>query len=183
MALDAGVRTLYHCSWADAQSIERMAADKDKLFYGPAIGVIVATLQASPPPHIDMSAMKDSAAEVLALDKALVPALKARGVRIVIGGDYGFPFNPNGTNARDLDHFVQHFGFTPAEALVAATRTGGELMGLDVGQVREGFLADLLLVRGDPTVDVRVLLDRANLAMVMKGGQVHAPAARVGVPA
>jgi hypothetical protein len=35
-------------------------------------------------------------------------------VRILIGGDYGFPFNPNGRNARDLAHFVQYFGYTPA---------------------------------------------------------------------
>lgn len=62
--------------------------------------------------------MKASAAERMELEAKLVPALKARGVKICIGGDYGFPFNPIGRNARDLEIFVQHFGFTPAEALV-----------------------------------------------------------------
>ena len=107
----------------------------------------------------------------------LVPALKARGVRILIGGDYGFPFNPNGRNARDIEHFVTHYGYAPAEALAAATSLGGELMGIDVGRVREGWLADLLLVDGDPLSDVRILQDAARLPMIMKGGVLHkAPA-------
>jgi imidazolonepropionase-like amidohydrolase len=48
-------------------------------------------------------------------------------------------------------------------------------MGLpgDLGQVREGFLADLLLVDGNPLVDPAVLLDRTRLRAVMKGGQFH----------
>jgi imidazolonepropionase-like amidohydrolase len=41
-------------------------------------------------------------------------------------------------------------------------------------QVRDGYLADLLLVRGNPVEDVRILQDRDNLAMVMKDGAVHA---------
>jgi imidazolonepropionase-like amidohydrolase len=98
-----------------------------------------------------MSSMKNSAAERMELETVLVPKMKAAGLRILIGGDYGFPFNPNGRNARDLSHFVQYFGFSPVEALNAATALGGELMGLKVGQVKEGYLADLLLVDGDPT--------------------------------
>jgi hypothetical protein len=58
-------------------------------------------------------------------------------VRTLIGGDYGFPFNPNGRNARDIQHFVDYFGYTPVEALAAAT--GGELMGLDVGLIRKAI--------------------------------------------
>ena len=94
-------------------------------------------------------------------------------MRILIGGDYGFPFNPNGRNARDLEHFVTLYGYTPAEALSAATMLGGQLMGLDVGQVKPGYLADLLLVAGDPTSDVRILQDRDNIKMIMLGGRMH----------
>ena len=127
--------------------------------------------------------MKASAAERLEIEATLVPQLKRRGVRIMIGGDYGFPFNPNGTNARDLIHFVDHYGYTPAEALSAATMLGGALMDLPLGLVREGYLADLLLVDGDPTTDLAVLLDRSKLKMVMKGGVIHRAAAREPVPA
>lgn len=177
LALDAGARILYHCSFADAATVERMAADKDKFFYAPGPGVSVAAIEANPPPHVDMTHMKASAHERMGLEGKLVPELKARGVRILTGGDYGFPFNPHGRNARDLEHFVQYFGFTPAEALRSATQYGGELMGLEVGLVKEGWLADLLLVDGDPTADVAVLQDKDRLKMIMKGGAFHkAPA-------
>lgn len=173
MALRNGVRMLYHCSFADAASIDLMEAKRAEIFYAPGPGVSVAALEANPPPFIDMSAMKASAAERLKTEAILVPELKRRGVRVLIGGDYGFPFNPNGTNARDLEHFVTHYDFTPAEALSAATMLGGELMDLPVGLVREGYLADLLLVDGDPTSDVTILQDRNRLKMIMKGGELY----------
>lgn len=177
LALKAGARIIYHASYADAAAADAMIAAKDTTFYAPSPGVSIAALEASPPPHIDMTHMKASAAERMELESKLVPALKARGMRILIGGDYGFPFNPNGRNARDLQIFVEHFGYTPAEALVAATKLGGELMDLPVGQVKEGFLADLLLVDGDPTEDVTILQDKDRLAMIMKDGALYkAPA-------
>lgn len=178
LALKAGARIIYHASYADEAAADAMIAAKDTTFYAPSPGVSIAALEATPPPHIDMSHMKKSAAERMELESKLVPALKARGMRILIGGDYGFPFNPNGRNARDLEIFVDHFGYTPAEALKAATALGGELMGLEVGRVKQGWLADLLLVEGDPTQDVRLLQDKANIAMIMKGGALYkAPAA------
>ena len=173
LALEAGARILYHCSFADDASIDAMAAKKDEIFYAPGPGVSVAALEASPPPHIDMTSMKASAAQRLELEKALVPKLKARGVRVLPGGDYGFPFNPHGRNARDLEHFVTYYGFTPAEALSAATMLGGQLMGQQVGQVKPGYLADLLLIDGDPTQDVRILQNTNNINMIMLGGQMH----------
>lgn len=173
LALKAGARIIYHASYADAAAADAMVAEKDAIFYAPSPGVSVAALEATPPPHIDMSHMKASAAERMELESKLVPALKARGVRILIGGDYGFPFNPNGRNARDLEIFVEHFGYTPAEALVAATKLGGELMDLPVGQVKEGYLADLLLVDGDPTENVAILQNKDRLVMIMKDGALY----------
>jgi imidazolonepropionase-like amidohydrolase len=91
------------------------------------------------------------------------------------GGDYGFPFNPNGRNARDLALWVEHFDYSPAEVLRAATSLGGQLMGMpnELGLVREGYLADLLLVAGDPTRDVSLLQNKANLRAIVKGGAFH----------
>ena len=177
LGLRHGVRVLYHCTWADSEALDMLEARRGDIFVAPAIGIIVATLEANPPPHVDMSAMKESAKPVIELASRLVPELKRRGVRVLPGGDYGFPFNPNGRNARDLEHFVTLFGYSPAEALCAATKLGGEIMDLAVGLVKPGYLADLLLVDGDPTQDIRVLQDRERISMIMKGGEMHkAPA-------
>ena len=179
LALTAGARIIYHASYADTAAAEAMVAARDTTFYAPSPGVSIAALEATPPPHIDMSHMKASAAERMELESKLVPALKARGVRICVGGDYGFPFNPNGRNARDLAIFVDHFGYTPAEAMTAATKLGGELMGLEVGLVKEGYLADLLLVDGDPTQDVAILQDKDRIHMIMKDGALYKAPAEV----
>ena len=96
-------------------------------------------------------------------------------MRVLPGGDYGIIWNPNGTNARDIEHFVKLIGMSPMEALVSATRLGGQIMGMgdELGQVKQGYLADLLLVDGDPLQDVSILQDRDKLLMIMKDGVVY----------
>jgi imidazolonepropionase-like amidohydrolase len=175
MALRANFRVLYHCTYADEEALDMLEAKRDEIFIGPAIGIVQATLDAEAPPHIDLTEMKRGAAEVLALQKKLIPELRRRGLRILPGGDYGFPFNPTGRNARDLELFVRHFGYTAQEALEAATRLGGELMGMgeSLGRVKTGYLADLLLVDGDPTDDITILQDRHRLHAIMKDGRFH----------
>lgn len=175
LALKAGTRILYHCSYADAATMDAMAARKDEIFYGPGPGICVASLEANPPPHVDMSAVKDAGKKSLEGQVKVVSELKKRGVRILIGGDYGFPFNPIGRNARDLEHFVTLFGYTPCEALNAATMLGGQLTGRgeEIGLVKEGYLADLLLVDGDPTQNVSILQSKDNFKAIMKGGAFH----------
>jgi imidazolonepropionase-like amidohydrolase len=170
-----GFRVLYHCTYADAEAIDMLVERKHDIFVGPTLGIVQATLDAPPPPHFDMTNMKADATVVLAHQQRLAPELKKRGVRLLPGGDYGFPFNPNGRNARDLELFVRHLGYTPIEALVAATKLGGEIMGMEqeLGQIRPGYLADLLLVKGDPTQDVRLLQDKQNLRAIMKDGKFH----------
>lgn len=172
-ALRNGVDIIYHCDFADEEALDMLEAQKDRVFTGPAIGIVLARLE---------SLRGDNSWQGQGFLERLKPLYEAtcrthnemrkRGIRIVIGGDYGFAANPQGTNACDLEHFVTHLGFSTSEALQAATRTGGEIMkrGHELGQVKPGFLADLLLVDGDPLQDVRVLQDRKRLAMIMKGG-------------
>ena len=101
--------------------------------------------------------------------------MRKRGIRVVIGGDYGFDVTPQGTNARDIEHFVKLFGYSPGEALASATRIGAELMGMadELGLVREGYLADLLLVDGDPLADVSLLQRPERLVAIMQNGDFH----------
>jgi imidazolonepropionase-like amidohydrolase len=98
-----------------------------------------------------------------------------RGIRILPGGDYGFAWIPHGTNAKDLEYFVRYLGFTPMEALLSATQYGGQIMMRpdELGQIKQGYLADLLLVDGDPLANITVLQDPARLLAVMKNGEFH----------
>jgi imidazolonepropionase-like amidohydrolase len=175
MGVRHGFRVLYHCTYADDEAIEMLSAKKNEMFVAPTLGIVQATLDAKPPPHFDMTHMKEDARTVLEHQIRLGPMLRKGGVRLVPGGDYGFPFNPNGRNARDLELFVRYLGFSPSEALIAATRLGGEIMGMgdELGQIRPGYLADLLLVRGDPTQDVSILQNKENLTVIMKDGQLY----------
>ena len=73
--------------------------------------------------------------------------------------------------------------YTPAEALVMATRTNAELLAMSgnrnpytgkLGVVEEGALADLLLVDGDPLKDIRLIANPAkNFVVIMKDGKVY----------
>lgn len=72
--------------------------------------------------------------------------------------------------------------YTPAEALEMATGTNGELLQLTglrnpypgtLGVVEEGALADLLLVDGDPIVDINLVANPANFLVIMKGGKLY----------
>lgn len=101
--------------------------------------------------------------------------MRKRGIRVLPGGDYGFAWVPHGTNAKDLQYFVDLLGFTPMEAIVSATRMGGEIMDRphELGLIAPGYLADLLLVDGDPLADISILQDPEKLKAIMLGGQFH----------
>jgi imidazolonepropionase-like amidohydrolase len=170
-AVRAGFRAIFHCTHADEEALDLLEAHKDELFVAPAPGLLYARCYEAQ----DFGIGPDEAVAMGArggLDAMirLMPEMKKRGIRVLPGGDYGFPYNPIGRNARDLAIFVDLFGFTPRQALRAATLEGGQLMAMPVGEIRAGMLADILLVKGDPTADVTVLQDKANLSAIMKGG-------------
>jgi imidazolonepropionase-like amidohydrolase len=101
--------------------------------------------------------------------------MRKRGIRVLPGGDYGFAWTPHGTYAKDLEYFVERIGFTPTEALLAATRLGGEIMEQpdSLGRIKAGYLADMILVNGNPVEDVKILQDRSRLPAIMKDGVFH----------
>lgn len=61
------------------------------------------------------------------------------------------------------------------EALLTMTKHGGAAMdmGDKLGQIQEGFLADLLLIDGNPLEDLKMLMERDRLQVVMKDGDLH----------
>ena len=178
-----GAQVLYHCTLSDEEALDMLEARKDEVFVAPTAGMAYVTsigegrdygIDADHPVAQFFAAELDTGARNM-------NELKRRGVRVMPGGDYGFAWNPIGTNARDMEHFVNLLDFTPLEAIQAATQYGGELFGEAIGLVQEGYLADLLLVDGDPSKDIKILQDAERLLAIMKDGSFHkAPAGRLG---
>ncbi len=113
--------------------------------------------------------LRRKAAEVFPRARAMLPKAIAAGVKIACGTDA--PAVPHGDNAKELAALVAR-GMTPMRALRAATATAAELVELDheLGRLREGFLADIIAVPGDPSRDITVTED---VRFVMKDGRVH----------
>jgi imidazolonepropionase-like amidohydrolase len=176
MAVRHGVDCIYHCDFADAEALDLLESVKDKVFVGPAFGLVHNCTKEG-----EIAGLTPEVCEALHLYRkfdaccATYHEIRKRGIRVVIGGDYGFAVTPMGQNARDIAHFVTYFGYAPAEALRCATVVGAELMGMghELGRVREGCIADLLLVRGNPLADVSLLQHRDNLAMIMQAGRLY----------
>ena len=169
-----GVDCIYHCELADEEALDMMEAAKDRIFVGPAVGLLHNTVYEAAPWGITPEVVEQlNMRRNLEVTCEVYKKVRKRGIRAVIGGDYGFAWTPQGTNARDLIHFNKLFGYTPMECIQLATRNGGELMRMEIGQVKEGLLADLLLVDGNPLADLSILVGPEHLAMIMKDGQMH----------
>jgi imidazolonepropionase-like amidohydrolase len=95
------------------------------------------------------------------------------GVKIAAGTD-AIDDKMHGKNARELELMVR-YGFTPMQAIVAATKTSAETCRVDdkVGTLEPGKLADLLVVDGNPLDDITILQDPSRLMLVMKEGQSY----------
>jgi imidazolonepropionase-like amidohydrolase len=95
---------------------------------------------------------------------SMVAASKA-GVKIALGSDMSL------ATGLEFERMIQH-GLSPAEALLAATKTGAQALGLDeyIGTVEEGKLADLLIVDGDPLREPHLLSDPSRIWLVFQLG-------------
>ena len=146
------------------------------MFVAPTLGITYTTLNEAAKWGITTQ-IAESMGMRRELDTAFknMKELKKRGVRVLPGGDYGFAWNPIGTNARDIEHFVNLLGFSPMDAILSATKLGGEIMmqGNELGQVKPGYLADMILVDGNPVANVKLLQDADKLLMIMKDGAFH----------
>lgn len=168
VAVEAGLDSVEHGHWIDQETAELMA-EKDT-FYVPTLLVNERNFKFSK----EEMGVSDASWRWLehsreAKWESLALVHKA-GVKIALGTDAGFMLPHGEMNARELELLV-HGGLSPLEAITAATKVGAELLELeDVGTLEVGKLADLVLVAGDPTKDIRLLQDHARLR-VFKGGQ------------
>ena len=171
-----GIELIYHANFCDEEALDLLEQNRDRHFVNPAIGLSYTPLY-----EMQDFGMTRDMAEMFGfrqeLDGAIdiMQKLHKRGVRVLPFGDYGFQWNKIGEDARDLEHFVKLMGFSPADTLIMATKYGGECFGDKLGMVAAGYLADLLLVDGNPLADISILRDPENLLMIMKDGQLYKP--------
>ncbi len=164
-AIRGGVHSIEHGSLMDDEGVAMMVEHGTWLVADIYDGDYIAEIGRRDGWKADILRKND---ETTLAQRQMFEKCVAAGVRIAFGTDSGI--YPHGLNARQLAYHVRH-GQTALEAIRCATVHAADLMGWSdrVGQVAEGWYADLIAVAGDPTDDVRLLED---VRFVMKGGEV-----------
>lgn len=176
-ATRAGVDYIGHANYLDHEAVDLLQA-REHVFVGPAIAWEVQYLAQCESLGISKQTVRQQGyeAEIEATIES-VAMMRDAGVKLVVGGDYGISIAPHGTYAKDLEYFVELFGMSSAEALICATRHGGEAFALgektadnaSTGTLFEGARADFLIVDGDPLEDITILQDHSRLEVFLDG--------------
>jgi len=127
---------------------------------GDAVDPATAERVAEMPPEL-----VDLADQNLENGAASMRAARDAGVKIALGSDMEVAV------ALEVRRMIFH-GLTPGDALVAATKTAAQALGLGehVGTVEEGKLADLLIIDGDPVAEPGLLADPTRIWLVLRLG-------------
>jgi len=172
MAARTGVRIIHHACFLGDDALRALQARGDDVWVCPGLHYLYAMVSGHAEPwgitegQIEASGYREEfRSQVDGLRK-----LREAGIKILAGGDFGHQWTRHGSYAAELQRYVELAGMTPAEAIHTATRNLGPAAGLRTGQVREGFLADLLAVDGDPAADVTVLQRPDLRRAVIKDG-------------
>jgi imidazolonepropionase-like amidohydrolase len=172
MAARTGVQLVHHACFLDETAIGELESRRDDIWVCPGMHYLYAMVHG----HADPWGMTPERLERSGYAQELesqvdgLRKLKATGVRILAGGDFGHQWTHHGTYAAELQRYVELLDMTPVEAIHTATRNAGPLVGLRTGEIREGYLADLMIVDGDVSKDVALLLEADRRLAVMKGG-------------
>lgn len=169
-AVEAGVHSIEHGTFMDDE-IMALMVDRGT-WYVPTIlaGDFVAEKAQIDGYFPPMVAAKAAAIGPL-IQETFGRAYQA-GVKIAFGTDCGV--SPHGTNAEEFALMVEA-GMPPAEAIRSATISSAQLLGVEdeLGQIKPGFIADVIAVEGNPLADVTRL---ESVSFVMRDGEVfHAP--------
>jgi len=97
------------------------------------------------------------------------------GVPIAMGTDAATPYNFHGDNAMELV-WMAEAGLSPMQTIVASTANAARALGWDswLGTLEVGKVADLLVLSTNPLDNLRALVDKQNIELVIKDGQVVA---------
>jgi imidazolonepropionase-like amidohydrolase len=170
-AVQAGVDSLEHAHFINDETIEAMA---EKGTY------LVPTMTHCVRNTIDIRKRlpeKDWPDDLIlnAYDSMyrVIPKAFKLGVRIATGTDAGADLVPHGCNAMELE-LLTTIGMTPMQAIMAATKNAADLLDMadSIGTLEKDHFADLIVVRGDPLVDIKLLQEKSNIISVIKEGRI-----------
>jgi imidazolonepropionase-like amidohydrolase len=183
MAVRNGVRIVHHATYLDGDAVEELVAARDEVWVCPGLHYLRQMVEGAAAPYGITAAAIEAARYPDELQASVegLRELHDRGVRLVAGGDFGHQWTRHGTYAAELAAYVELLGLTPLEALATATANAGPLLGEPLGRLAGGLLADLVVLDGDPTTDIRLLLDLDRIGAVVKGGTPVAGAGWGGV--
>ncbi|MTB50164.1 amidohydrolase family protein [Lewinella sp. W8] len=166
-AVLAGITTIEHGSLMDEEVMELMV--EHGTYYVPTLsaGKFVAE-KAKQPGYFPAIIVPKALSIGVKLQETFAKAHRS-GVRVAFGTDSGV--SPHGDNAKEFGYMVEA-GVSPMDAIISATSTAAEVLGQEnaLGQVKTGFTADLVAVRGNPLGNIRVL---ESVDFVMKEGKVY----------
>lgn len=165
-AVAAGVHSVEHGTYMDEEIIAMMV--EKGTWYVPTIFAGKFVAEKAEIEGYFPAVVAAKAREIGPLIQDTFARAHQAGVRIAFGTDCGV--GPHGENAREFGYMVEA-GMSPADALRSATINAAELLGESdrLGQLREGFVADVIAVDGNPLEDVATLMD---VRFVMRDGQV-----------
>lgn len=173
-ALRAGCTTIEHGSYLDEETADLMLERSAILV--PTRYILERLISFGPKMNIPDYAYRKVVAIGDQHKRSLRLAIR-KGVRIALGTDIWSTgegtIAPWGQNAQELVHLVDA-GMTPLQAIEAATANGPATLGPQgpkSGQLKEGYDADILVVRKDPRDDISSLTSAENLLQVWKAGR------------
>lgn len=168
-SLWAGVTSIEHGVFLDDEAIELML--EMKTFLIPTLSAPYFIIQAGVRRGVPPFAVEKSKAVIKRHWESVRRAYRA-GIRIAMGTDAGTPFNCHGKNLKEMELLVK-IGLSPMEAIVAATQTASEVLGLEqkIGTIEEGKIADLVVIDGDPLQEITLFQEREKILAIMKEGQ------------
>jgi imidazolonepropionase-like amidohydrolase len=169
--LEAQLDVIDHADMMDDECIERLAAQGT--FVAPSLYFPYMVAEEKRRTGRSNWSGADEMERALETSRRTLPKANAAGVKLLVGDDFGTTAMPHGDYAKELEAYVKGAGVPALEVIKWATSNGAELLGMkdDLGTIESGKLADLLVVNGDPSADITVLQDRANLHVIMKGGK------------
>jgi imidazolonepropionase-like amidohydrolase len=146
-AVRNGIRSIEHGIYLDDEAVDMMLAHGTSLV--PTLIAPMGVLEAADRGVAVPAYAIEKTKMVMETHRDSIARAIAAGVKVAMGTDSGV--TPHGQNLRELAQMVA-CGMTPAQSLVATTRTAAELLGVidDRGTVEPGKRADLVLVDGDP---------------------------------